>query len=287
MSFTLPNPSTPTNGQLGDATPLLANETALAQAIASFDGTQIQSKSVVENALADAINPRLRFSENFASYVETGLVWSSVSGLNGTMTGGTVYVNGYRTVVSAIGSHTFTASNDTYIDVDYLGNIYYNGVANNATAPSLTANSIRIAKIVTSGSAITSVTQTGYDGNLIQIYPTSPIQTPTGFNVGSQTNAGTAGGTMYYINMGGIKMLWCQTVNIIGGTSPTGYTVTLPTGFFTTVQSGFLTAGPNNTTNQLNALFGGGGFTTTSLLINLWASTNTTAMPVHVYVIGT
>jgi hypothetical protein len=47
--------------------------------------------------------------------------------------------------------------------------------------------------------------------------------------VASQSNAGTAGGTMYYINLGGIKLLWL----IITASSATStYTVTFPTGFF-------------------------------------------------------
>ena len=36
MSFSLPNPTTPTNGQPGNATPILQNEQAIAQAIATF-----------------------------------------------------------------------------------------------------------------------------------------------------------------------------------------------------------------------------------------------------------
>lgn len=53
----------------------------------------------------------------------------------------------------------------------------------------------------------------------------------------SQTNAGTAGGTMYYINEGGIKKLWLQTPGLTGGASGfTTWTVTFPTSFFTTVE---------------------------------------------------
>jgi hypothetical protein len=174
MSFTLPNPSSPTNGQLGDATPILQNELALAQAIANFDGSQISSKSVTEAALADAINPRLRGSETLANFVFSGCTWSALAGNNGTMTGGTIYVNGYRTVVTGVGSNTFTLSSDTYVDIDNLGNVTYVTVANGASSPSLTANSLRVAKIVTSGSAITTITQTGWDGLGNPIYNTSP-----------------------------------------------------------------------------------------------------------------
>ncbi len=52
----------------------------------------------------------------------------------------------------------------------------------------------------------------------------------------SQANAGTAGGTMYYINLGGIKMLWMITAAQNVGTGGATWTVTLPTSFFSTLQ---------------------------------------------------
>lgn len=56
-------------------------------------------------------------------------------------------------------------------------------------------------------------------------------------NVQSQTNAGTAGGTMYYINLGGIKMLWCIGANQTSSAAGNNYTFTLPTSFFSSIQS--------------------------------------------------
>lgn len=175
MSFTLPYPTTPTNGQTGDATPILANFVAIQQAIASFDGSQLQSKSVTEAALADAINPRLRYSETLSNFVQSGCVWTAVSGLQGTMTGGTVYVSGYRVIVSGVGSNTFDASKDVYVDVDYLGNITYNEVSNGSSAPSLAVNSVRLAKVITGASSISSIIQSDTDGGSNPIYPTSSI----------------------------------------------------------------------------------------------------------------
>jgi hypothetical protein len=52
----------------------------------------------------------------------------------------------------------------------------------------------------------------------------------------TQANAGTAGGTMSYINLGGIKLLWC--IGASGksvGASGITYTFTLPTSFFSTI----------------------------------------------------
>lgn len=57
--------------------------------------------------------------------------------------------------------------------------------------------------------------------------------------VQSQANAGTAGGTIYYINMGGLKMAWGFTSTLsVSGAAPqsSAYTITLPTSFFSSVQ---------------------------------------------------
>lgn len=224
MSFTLPYPNTPQNGQTGDAVPINANFTAISQGINSFDGSQIQANSVTETALANAINPRLRYSETLNSFVYTGCTWSVVSGLQGTMTGGTIYVGGYRVVVTGVGSQTFTASQDTYVDIDQNGNVTYPSVSNNATAPALTANSLRVAKVITNGSAITSVVQSGVDSNNVPIYPTSSLGlnawktwpvTFTNISVGN----GTA--TARYLQVGKIvfyKLLltWGSTTSMTG-----------------------------------------------------------------------
>lgn len=52
----------------------------------------------------------------------------------------------------------------------------------------------------------------------------------------TQANAGTAGGTMSYVNLGGIKILWCISASgLTSGASSLGYTFTLPTSFFSTI----------------------------------------------------
>lgn len=181
MTFVLPYPNSPQNGDAGNADPVRLNTQALAQAIQSFDGSQIQAATILEAALASAINPRLRASEMFSNFVYTGCAWSSVSGLNGTMTGGTIYVNGYRTPVNSIGSKTFTASQDTYVAIDYLGNVTYWPVGNGAASPTLPTNSMWVAKVVTNGSAITSVVQSGWDSVGNPIYNTSPTPMTLGY----------------------------------------------------------------------------------------------------------
>lgn len=214
MGLVVPWPGVPQDGQPVEATTLAANLNAVYQAIQSFDASQIQAATLVASAFAAAINPNTILHDTISSFVQTGCVWSQVSGLNGTMTSGIAYIGNatgiFRVSVTGVGSNTFTASKDTYIDIDYNGNITYNAVANNAAAPALTANSIRVALVVTNGSAITSVTQTGIDSNNVQIYPTSPYGygnwkswTPTWTNLTVSGSTVTArytqiGKTVYY-----------------------------------------------------------------------------------------
>lgn len=53
--------------------------------------------------------------------------------------------------------------------------------------------------------------------------------------VQSQVNAGSAGGTMKYINLGGIKLLWAIGAAQNSSASAPQYNFTLPVGFFTTI----------------------------------------------------
>lgn len=175
MALVLPNPGVPQNGQPLDATPLLANQTAITQAIQSFDASQVQAGTLVAAAFNASINPNTLLKETTRPFVSIGLVWSTISGLNGGMTSGVMYYNGIRVSVNSVSSNTFTASKDTYIDIDVNGNITYQAVTNGAAAPALTASSIRVAKVVTSGSAITSIVITGYDSLLNPIYPKGDI----------------------------------------------------------------------------------------------------------------
>lgn len=102
----------------------------------------------------------------------------------------------------------------------------------------------------------------------------------------SYTNTGTAGGTFYYINLGGLKLLYGQAVNMIGALSPTAYEVNFPSGFFNAISAVTTGIGPNNTTNQQTVTIAGGGLSTSNVRLNLWASTTTTAENVHIIVIG-
>lgn len=168
MPLVLPYPNKPANGDPLDATVVQANFTAIAQAIQSFDGSQIQAASVQAAAMAAAANPITRGNENLINYIFSGGVIGVVSGLNITISGGVFYINGNRVVFAGVGSQTLTASKDVYIDIDNLGNVVYQSVSNGAASPSITANSIRIGIVVTAGAAITGTNQ----GSILATLPT-------------------------------------------------------------------------------------------------------------------
>lgn len=116
------------------------------------------------NIPAGSGSPVTRADEVFNDFVYSGMLWSADSigsTRNGSMTSGTIYINGRRLSISSVTARSFTASKDTYIDLldnlDGTGTLVYTEVANAAAQPSIAANSLRIASIVTNGSAITLV----------------------------------------------------------------------------------------------------------------------------------
>jgi hypothetical protein len=79
------------------------------------------------------------------------------AGLTGTSGAVTAMIEGRR-VVGVSEARLFGASTDTYIDLDRDGVWTYVQVANGAGEPALTANSIRVFKLVTDGADRTAVT---------------------------------------------------------------------------------------------------------------------------------
>lgn len=93
------------------------------------------------------------------SFIPDGLVWSTLSGLNGQMTSGHFYsTTGLLLTVAAIATRAFTASKDTYVYIDSAGVVQYSEVANGAAQPSLAAGAKWLSKVVTGASTISSIT---------------------------------------------------------------------------------------------------------------------------------
>jgi hypothetical protein len=131
----------------------------------------IKADTVSEIEMYDDANPRLRDAELLGVGVDTfssgtltqntfvysgGVPPTSVT-LTSTITACTAYINGYR-VVKAATAQTYTASMDNYLDLSQNGTYTVSTVAVGATQPTVAANSARISKVTTSGTAITTVT---------------------------------------------------------------------------------------------------------------------------------
>lgn len=115
---------------------------------------------------------------NIQDHIQSGGIWSLVSGLNGTMTALVGFQSTTRGTIAAVASRTFTPSKDTYVDVlrnttTQAFSLVYTEVNNGAAAPALAANSIRLARVITDASTITSVVQHGFDSLNNPIKPTT------------------------------------------------------------------------------------------------------------------
>lgn len=117
----------------------------------------IRAGSITSSDLATAINPVTFRNEAFNDWTYSGMLPSTSASLNTTISAGVSYVNGVR-VETAATAHTFTASKDTYLYIDAGGFFNYVEVANGASAPATPSNELLLAVVVTSGTAITSVT---------------------------------------------------------------------------------------------------------------------------------
>lgn len=164
MPASLPNPSSPTDGDALLAAPIRQNFQAIITAINAFDGAQINAASVAEAALANGINPRLRGSELMYNTIVSGLNPAVPgSSLSVTIPSGIAYINGFRILYTSA-AVTVAINQDTYLDMDQNGVVTSNPVANGAASPSLTAGRMRFAKIVSNGTVITAIFQ-GNQGN--------------------------------------------------------------------------------------------------------------------------
>lgn len=108
-----------------------------------------------------------------------------------------------------------------------------------------------------------------------------------GATVQSQANAGTAGGTMKYINLGGIKMLWCISANQNTGSSSINYTFTLPSSFFSTITSVSVNAINMTTDNRQNVAVAATPSTTTITVAAWYPLGGSATVGINLFVIGT
>lgn len=154
-------PYTPTawaNGVLPaiNATNLNKMETGIEDAHTTADAAQTR----------DDARKKLTHSDTFTDYVVSGLLPPTSLDLTTTTPSGVAYVLGTRVEPAAV-TRTYAASSDTYADLSTSGVYTYTAVPNGGAEPAVAADSVRVFKVVTSLTAITSVTA------ILTRYPTS------------------------------------------------------------------------------------------------------------------
>ena len=127
-------------------------------ALNSFDGENIADNTINVDAFDDNTNIVTRWDESFNNYVISGLLPPTTTGtLTSTTTAGVAYIDGTRVSKDAT-AHLYTASKDTYVDLSSTGTYTYSEVVNGGAKPATASNSIRLAKVVTDATEVTSVT---------------------------------------------------------------------------------------------------------------------------------
>ncbi len=120
------------------------------------DNGNIAIDTVAEVNMADDANPRIRWADGFGDYVVYGLLPATSATLTSDISAGRCYTQGYYTEKTAY-SKTYEANKDTYVDIHTNGQYSFTVMPNGAGAPSIPTSAQRLAKVVTNGSAITSV----------------------------------------------------------------------------------------------------------------------------------
>jgi len=130
-------------------------------------------------AMEDSGNLNTFKDESMFDHVVSGGVWtgdSYGSTRAASMTAIVAVVSGKRVTASAVTARTFTASRDTYVSISDTGALAYSEVTNNAASPTLPANSMWVAIIVTGASSIASVASInqGQEDKVLPIASSTP-----------------------------------------------------------------------------------------------------------------
>lgn len=129
----------------------------------SLDTNNFATGAVASKDLATPVNILIRENELIGEVVISGLTIATSATLTSTITAGVAYVENdgdgtLHRVVTADTSKTFTASKDTWVYLAYTGAFYYNEQALGASQPTTPDNYILLAKVTTTGVAVSSVT---------------------------------------------------------------------------------------------------------------------------------
>jgi hypothetical protein len=127
------------------------------------------------------VSSKLTTADMMPDQLISGCLPATSGTLTSTISAGVAYVQGVRVTPIAT-SKTYTNDRDTYVDLDSTGAYTYAVVINGAAEPAITAGCLRVAKVVTVGSTVTTVTPLAIAGTYV--------------GVGSATNMRGTGNTV-------------------------------------------------------------------------------------------
>lgn len=124
----------------------------------NIDGaSNILAGSLISQDFATSVSLIKFRDEAFNDFTFSGMLPVTSASLSSNISSGVSYVNGVRIETNST-SHTYTASKDTYVYINAGGFFDFSEVANGTSAPTTPANDLLLAKVVSSGTALTSVT---------------------------------------------------------------------------------------------------------------------------------
>lgn len=122
----------------------------------NIDSDNIENGSIADEDFSTAVAMSNWYAKSFGDWVYSGGLAATDATLTSDISALIAFIEGAYIENSAT-SHTYTASRDTYVDVNSAGTYVFSEVSLGASAPAVAANAIRLCKAVTSGTAITSV----------------------------------------------------------------------------------------------------------------------------------
>ena len=117
----------------------------------------ILNGTITDADLATAVKLASWYTESIGDWTYSGMLPATDTDLTSDISAGTSYVQGNRILTDAT-AHTYTASKDTWVYIDKNGTFQYSEVGNGNSQPTTPTDSLLLAKAVTNGTAITSVT---------------------------------------------------------------------------------------------------------------------------------
>lgn len=137
-------------------------------------GTTLDALSTFFNAgVQPLLGKALNEADLYSDFVVNGLTTPQGATLTATLTAGSAYVLGTRVTLAAAVPYTYLASSDTYVDLSDTGVLTYVPVSNGAAAPAITANSLRLEKVVTNATDVISVSN--LQPRLVQIWQNTKV----------------------------------------------------------------------------------------------------------------